>query len=352
MELDTFFEDKMIADLATESVKHLQDEFYSKPFEFSYSSLNKLMWNPVVFHQLYVLKMKEEKTDAHLVHGKIIHALLLEENKFNDQFIISPSALPTGNLKLVIDRVFAHHLELQQNGDQRDRLEDFDQAILDVLKDINLHQSLKTDQQRLDKVLTGDAINYWDFLKTKGNKTLIDQQAYDYCKNAVDLIKTDANICNLIGCNATEFDNKEVYNELPLSAPLSQKPFGIKGIIDNIMVDHDKKVIHINDIKTTSKDLKDFSESVEYYAYWMQAAIYTSLVVTKFFDYIHNRGYSVEFRFIVIDRMFNTYPFLVSQKTLESWLPKLLDVLNKAEWHYINKRYDLPYDFATGKVIL
>jgi hypothetical protein len=50
--------------------------------------------------------------------------------------------------------------------------------------------------------------------------------------------------------------------------------------------------------------------------------------------------------------MFNTYPFLVSQKTLESWLPKLLDVLNKAEWHYINKRYDLPYDFATGKVIL
>jgi hypothetical protein len=352
MELDEFFEDKMIADLATESVKILQDEFYSKPFEFSYSSLNKLLWNPVVFHQLYVLKMKEEKTDAHLVHGKIIHALLLEENKFNDQFIISPGTLPTGNLKLVIDRVFVHHIELQKNGDQRDRLEDFDQAILDVLKDINLHQSLKTDQQRLDKILTGDAINYWNFLKTKGNKTLIDQQTYDYCKNSVDLIKQDANICELIGCNVTEFDNKEVYNELPLTASLSQKPFGIKGIIDNIVVDHDKKVIRINDIKTTSKDLKDFPESVEYYSYWMQAVIYTTLVVTKYFDYIHNRGYNVEFRFIVIDRMFNTYPFLVSQKTLELWLPKLLDVFNKAEWHYVNKRYDLPYDFAMGKVVL
>lgn len=352
MELETFFEDKMIADLATESVKILQDEFYSKRFEFSYSSLNKLLWNPVVFHQLYVLKMKEEKTDAHLVHGKIIHALLLEENKFNDLFIISPGVLPTGNLKLVIDRVFVHHIELEKNGDQRDKLEDFDQAILDVLKDINLHQSLKTDQQRLDKILTGDAINYWDFLKTKGNKTLIDQQTYDYCKNAVDLIKTDPNICDLIGCNVTEFDNKEVFNELPLVAKINERPFDIKGIVDNVVIDHDKKIIYINDIKTTSKDLKDFAESVEYYSYWMQAAVYTTLVVTKYFDYILNRGYNLEFRFIVIDRMFNTYPFFVTQKTLETWHSRLIQVLDKAEWHYVNKRYDLPYDFAMGKVVL
>jgi hypothetical protein len=352
MELDEFFEDKMIADLATESVKILQDEFYSKPFEFSYSSLNKLLWNPVVFHQLYILKMKEEKTDAHLVHGKIIHALLLEENKFNDLFIISPGVLPTGNLKLVIDRVFFHHLELEKNGDERDRLEDFDQAILDVLKDINLHQSLKTDQQRLDKILTGDAINYWDFLKTKGNKTLIDQQTYEFCKNAVDLIKTDVQICELIGCNVTEFDNKDVYNEVLLNAQMNGKPFGLKGIIDNIVVDHDKKVIRINDVKTTSKDLKDFQDSVEFYSYWMQAVIYTTLVTTKFFNYIDTEGYSVEFRFIVIDKMFNVYPFLVSTKTLGDWLTRFLTCLEKAEWHYINKRYDLPYEFALGKVVL
>jgi len=352
MEIDSFFEDKIIADLATESVKLLEQEFYSKKFEFSYSSLSKLLWNPVVFHQLYVLKMKEEKTEAHLVHGKIIHALLLEQDKFNDLFVISPGVLPTGNTRTVVDVVFRHYEELKRNGDQRTELSEFDQAILDVLKDMNLHQALKTDQQRLDKIMTSDAINYWNFLKTKGNKTLIDQQTYDFCKNAVDLIKQDELICEIIGCNVTEFDNKEVYNELPLTAEINGKPFGIKGIIDNIVVDHDKKLIHINDIKTTSKDLKDFPESVEYYNYWMQAAIYTTLVVTKFFDYIHNRGYSVEFRFVVIDRMYNVYPFLVTQKTLEAWLPKFIDTLNKAEWHYVNKRYDLPYDFAMRKVVL
>lgn len=352
MEIESFIEDKMIADLATESVKMLEDEFYSRRFEFSYSSLNKLLWNPVVFHQLYVLKMKEEKTDAHLVQGKVIHCLLLEENKFNDQFVISPSSLPTGNLRTVVDRVFVHHLELEKSGDQRDKLEDFSNAILDILKDMNYHQSLKTDEQRLDKVITGEAISYWNFLKTKGSKTLIDQSMYDYCKNAVDLIKQDEQITSLIGTNVTEFDNKEVFNELPLVAKMPAKPFDLKGIVDNIVVDHDKKVIYINDIKTTSKDLKDFPESVEYYSYWMQAMIYTSLVTTKFFDYIHSGGYNVEFRFIVIDRMFNVYPFLVSDKTLGSWLEKFMDVISKAEWHYVNKRYDLPYDFAIGKVVL
>ena len=33
------------------------------------------------------------------------------------------------------------------------------------------HQSLKTDQQRLDKIFTAESYNYWAFLKTKGTKT-------------------------------------------------------------------------------------------------------------------------------------------------------------------------------------
>jgi hypothetical protein len=352
MEIDDFFEDKMLTELVTESVKMLEDEFYSKRFEFSYSSLNKLLWNPVVFHQLYVLKMKEEKTDAHLVQGKVIHCLLLEENKFNDQFIISPSSLPTGNLRSVVDRVYSHYKELSSNGDQRTRLEEFSEAILDILRDMNYHQSLKTDEQRLDKVLTGEAISYWDFLMTKNGKTLVDQDTYNFCKGAVDLIKSDPNVCELIGANVNDFSNKDVYNELPLTANISGKPFGLKGIVDNIVVDHNKKIIFINDLKTTSKELKDFSESVEYYNYWMQAVIYTTLVSTKFFHYIHSEGYSVQFRFLVIDKMFNVYPFLVSEKTLTDWLTRFLTCLEKAEWHYINKRYDLPYEFALGKVVL
>jgi hypothetical protein len=345
--IDTQFEDLM-----QESVQHLEKDFYKQKFYFSYSSLNKLLWNPAVFYQLYIMGFKEEKVDSHLVQGKIIHALLLEEEKFDDNFLISPSTLPTGNLRAVVDRVFRHHQELSRNGDERIELSEFTDAILDIMKDMNYHQSLKTDEQRLDKIIVKEAIVYWAFLRAKGNKTLIDQESYDFCRNAVDMIKTHKQVCDLIGSNVTEFDNKEVQNEVMLQLELNDRPFGLKGIVDNLVIDHSQKTIFINDIKTTSKDLKDFPESVEYYSYWLQAIMYVSLVSMKYIDLIDAGGYRIKFHFVVIDRAFQTYAFPVSDGTLSKWLDKFKEVLEIADWHYTNKSYELPYQFAKGMVAL
>jgi hypothetical protein len=333
--------------LMQESVEHLQNDFYKKKFYFSYSSLSKLLWNPAVFYQMYVLGLKEEKMESHLVQGKVIHALLLEEEKFNEQFIISPTNLPTGNLRIVVDRVW----QMRPLGDEREKLEEYQDIILDVMKDMNYHQSLKTDQQRLDKVLTGEAFNYWAFLQMKGNKTLVDQETVDFCRSAVELIKSNPEICTLIACNVTEFDNKEVYNELLLEVDLKSRSFGLKGIIDNLVIDHDKKTIFINDIKTTSKDLKDFPESVEYYNYWLQAVIYLTMVSLKY-AHLMEQGYELKFHFVVIDRAFQTYAFPITTGTMELWLEKLHKVIETADWHYTNRSYDLPYDFAKGLVAL
>lgn len=340
-----------LEDLMNESIEKLQSDFYNKPFNFSYSSLNKLMWNPVVFHSLYVLGIKEEKQDAHLVQGKIIHSLLLEPEKFEDNFIVSPDNLPTGNIKTVVDRIFAHHQELAKNGDTREMLEDFEDAILDVMKDMNYHQTLKTDHQRLDKAVTAETRNYWAFLKAKGNKTLISQEDYNFCLGAVEIVKANKKVCNLLGFNTTPFENKEVYNELPLSIKMQNKPFGLKGIVDNLVIDHDKKILYINDVKTTSKELKDFPESIEFYSYWMQAVIY-SVLVSLTYTNLMLAGYQVKFTFVVIDKMFQVYPFEVSDNTLKNWADRFEGVINKAEWHYINQNYELPYDFATGRVVL
>jgi len=348
-----------LEDLMEESIKVMESEFYKKKFYFSYSSLNKLMWNPVVFHQMYVLGIKEEKTDAHLVQGKLIHGLLLEPEKFNEQFIVSPDNLPTGNTRTVVDRIYHHHVELAKNGDERTMLSEFMDAIIDVLKDMNVHQSLvddkKTgvtgDQKRLDKILTTEAENYWNFLRAKGNKTLIDQQTYDYCNTAVEIIKTNKKVCELIGCNTNDFDSRVIANELPIQVDVPGRAFGLKGIIDNLIVDKDKKIIYINDVKTTSKELKDFEESVEFYSYWMQAVIYCTMVTAHFQDLV-NDGYEMKFHFVVIDKMFQTYAFPVSDSTLAIWFDRLMKVLDKAQWHYENNKFDLPYEFATDSITL
>ena len=83
----------------------------------------------------------------------------------------------------------------------------------------------------------------------------------------------------------------------------------------------------------------------------MQAAIYTTIIAIKFINLI-DRGYQIKFHFVVIDKAYQVYPFHVSEGTLNTWFTRLTDVLEKANWHYTNKNYELPYDFAVGKVVL
>jgi hypothetical protein len=341
-----------LEELMQESIEIQEKSFYASKFYYSYSSLNKLIWNPQVFYQMYVLGLKEERLDTHLVQGKLIHLLLLEPEKFEKEFMVSPATLPSGNLRIVIDRVYRHHAELSRNGDPREKLEEFVGAVLDVMKDMNYHQSLKTDQQRLDKIFTAEAANYWSFLKTKGSKTLIDEETYKFCSSAVEIVKTNKAICSLIGCNISEFDNIEVINEQMLQMDIPDKIFGLKGIIDNIVIDHDKKIIYVNDIKTTSKDLKDFPESVEYYSYWLQCVVYMIMISGLYPKLIEENKYQVKFHFVVIDRAFQTYSFPVTETTLNKWLDRFKTVLETAEWHYVNRSYDLPYEFAKGNVVL
>jgi hypothetical protein len=136
-----------------------------------------------------------------------------------------------------------------------------------------------------------------------------------------------------------------------MSCNIINKSFGLKGIVDNLVIDHDQKVLYINDVKTTSKDLKDFPETVEFYSYWMQAAIYSTMAVVKFQSLLSN-GYELKFHFVVVDKNFQTYAFPVKNVTLEHWFERLSISLDKAEWHYTNKSYDLPYDFATKSITL
>jgi hypothetical protein len=98
-----------------------------------------------------VLNQREEKLGAHLIEGKVIHCLLLEPEKFNEKFMVSPLSLPSENSKAVIDKVFQH---AKQNMLLDSELKSLDSVIIDILKEANLHQSLKTDEQRVDKIVT------------------------------------------------------------------------------------------------------------------------------------------------------------------------------------------------------
>lgn len=324
------------------------DNFYKKEFNFSYSSINKLLFSPRMFYNHYVLKEKEDSTDSHLVIGRVLHCLLLEPLNFDNQFAVMTSKIPSENNKKIIDNIFKNYLVNQNNTLT---LEDYSKDILTHLLTINLHQSLKTDQQRLDKILTDENNEYFEFLKLSLGKTVIDEIILDSCKKSLDVIKANNDVRALLQLDKIQEDNKiEVYNELIVSMSDKNLPFGFKGVLDNVVVDHNSKTLFINDLKTSGKSIQDFPESVDYYKYWIQGIIYVMLASEKFLK--DKQDWNVQLTFIVIDKYNQVYPYQVSSESLNKWKIDFEKIVTQIRWHYDNKEYNLPYDLALGNVKL
>ena len=323
----------------------LEQEFYSKPFYMSYSGLNKMLFSPMLWYKHYVLQQREEKVESYLIDGKVIHTLLLDDGSFDKNFILLPSTLPTGNSRLVIDKLFAKA--------QEGTLTDNSSTIIEILKEINLHQALKTDEQRIAKIITDETTSYFEFLKQKNNRDLIDSETLQRCNEAVDILRNDSRTGDLLGLYKSEMENIEMFNEIELSVEkdITQLSFGLKGIADSIQVNHDKKCIYINDLKTTGKTISDFEETIKFYNYNLQAAVYHRLV-RHHYKSILKDDWVLHFNFIVIDKYNQVYCFEVSKSTLSLWDDELKKKLLEADWHYKNKQYNLPYKFATSQVIL
>jgi len=330
----------------------LETKFYNNPFSFSYSSLNKLLYSPKLFYKDYILNEREELSDAHLVEGKMIHSLLLEDASFDEQFILSPGKIPshgTGE-RIVIDKLY---LKTKNEDKLSKNLNELEDELLEVMRDVNLHQKLKTDKQRIEKIVTETNDTYFNFLKTKGKKIIIEAEILEKCSNIVSLIKQNELISDLIGLGKNS-ENYTVYNEIEIEHKqfnLKYPEIGIKGILDNLTVDVQNEIIRINDIKTTSKSLIEFKDSIEYYKYWLQAGFYKKLVAHFLGDDIC-KHMKLEFRFIAIDKYGSVYPFLVSDTTMAKWEELTDDAIMKGYFHYKQKSFDLPYELAMGQIIL
>jgi hypothetical protein len=326
-------------------------QFYKNKFYFSYSSINKLLFSPRSFYSHYVLNQREDSIDPHLVGGRVLHCLLLEPENFEKEFILMPDKFPTDSNRILIDNIFKNYLSIENNTLL---LEEFQKEILTDLSNSNLYQTLKTDQQRLDKILTDQNKNYFEFLKTKQNKALVDPIIYANCIETVAMLKSNKEVRALLYLDKEISDNHiTVFNELPLKHNINNLSFGYKGILDNVVIDTESKTIFINDLKTTGKGLLDFPETVKYYKYWIQASMYYHLVYEEYIkDKPDAKDWTIVITFIVVDKYNQIYPFQVSQESLAAWLRDFDKIVDIVKYHYENKDFTLPYELAIGNVKL
>jgi|TARA_B110000879_G_C11140690_1_gene500172 hypothetical protein len=317
------------------------EKIKKKEFNFSYSSLNRLMFAPSLFYKDYILQDKEHRTDKHLIAGKLIHLLLLQPEEFDNQFVLMPSKMPSDSLRKVLKNITLYTDAVMLGSVQ-------DDLILDSLKEVGLYQSLKDEDKRVAKVRSLECEEYFAFAATS-DKDVVDQETFTKCTESVELIKNNKDVFALLKDEPTDFemDNLEVFNEAFLDCTLENYSFGLKGVVDRYTIDHNTKTVKIIDLKTTGKTIADFPETVQFYKYWLQAAVYMVLVTKNLDKKIAD--YKISFNFIVIDKYNQIYAFPVKQATLSDWGMGMTDILDAAEYHVKENRYDLPYMFLKDK---
>ena len=320
--------------------------FFAEKFYFSYSSINKIKYDPTLFYAYYVLQEREEKLDSYLVEGKLLHCLVLQPEVFKDEFVISPAKVPTANTKKLLDWLYIN------NSERVNDLNNYHHEILSYLLHSNLHQNLKTDEQRIAKIIDEDSIVYWDYKCNSDGKIVIDQETYDRISTASSNCKQNKDFDEIFSMkDDIEFDEYKVYNEKELKYDLRGKNYGLKGILDRFVVNSKSRTVHVYDLKTSSKTNRDFPETIEFYGYWMQAAIYT-LLASKFVQDESDDPYQVKFSFVVYDKLNQVCIFDVSDQTLNIWLDRLVQEFDRLDYHYDNNDFKLPYEIRTGRVTL
>ena len=328
-----------------------EDEFFSKHFMMSYTGLSKLQFSPALFYNHYVMNVREDVDDKYMLEGKLIHCLLLNPEEFDKEFVLNVTDTPSDNPRLLLRTLFNHYKELKANDadEERETLTDFAPAIIDILKDMNLYQSLKTDAQRVDKIVNEKNENYFEYLKKAEGRSVIDQNVYDFAYDTVERIKSNAKVMEIMGYFGDSFNGITQQNEIELVAFLEGFAFGLRGFIDNLVFDPNEKEIRVNDLKKTSKTIKEFPDSIEYYKYWMQAAIYKKLVESTYLSLPEYKDWKITVRFIVVDPYGQIGPVKITDNTMQEWEDKTNQTLQEAHDHFESRDFSMPHEFLLNQ---
>ncbi len=235
--------------------------------------------------------------------------MVFEPENVKNKFSIVPGKAPSDSVRKVLKDMALHTDAVTLVS-----VEDF--VILDSLKELNLYQSLKADESRIAKIRTEDNEPYWKFI-SNSNVDVVDQDTLLRCKEKVDILKENKDVMSLFNEASTDFDLDpiETYSEKYLKSDLIDLDFGLHGYVDYYKVDSEKKEVTICDLKTTGKTISDFRDTVDFYNYWLQAAIYMKLVYDTLGD--DKDKYDLKFKFVVIDGYNQVYVFEVSDNNLK-----------------------------------
>lgn len=181
-------------------------------------------------------------------------------------------------------------------------------------------------------------------------KYVLSKKLYDSAHACIDSINRNGAIQRILSQNL--FEPKEFYNEIALFSDIEVVfPDGVstiirfKGKLDSVVWDPEKKILYLNDIKTTSKGLSYFMGYIyndvpydgvfEHRSYYTQLYIYSVLLQMYFQKILGIDDYTLYTNIFAVETTgeYRSESFRINNSYIELGKKEFKELMVRLAWH-------------------
>lgn len=279
--------EKSIKDL---SWKVTEPEYRADP-AISYSTLSR--FEREGWRKLSSLFDKIE-TPA-LTFGQAVDSLITGgEDDFNSRFIVCD--FPPLSDALISITKFLHH-NFHENHRKLSTIDDSD--INRAALAFNYYTNPKYESYRIKNVKE-QCGEYYTLLTLAGGKTVLSTNDYADVMACVDELKTNSVTKELFEVNPFDTNIEKVFQ---LKFKAEYEGIQVRCMFDELIIDHEKKLIYPIDLKTTGHPEEEFEGSFVQWRYDIQAKLYTYILQENIKNDPYFKDFKIQdYQFVVINR--------------------------------------------------
>lgn len=241
---------------------------YRKDSALSYSQLSKI--DKYGFDGLE--KLTEHLETPSLTFGSAVDTIITEGfDAFNERFLVVDSNLDS-EVTSIIKELYSEYHELY--GSFREVPVEY---VSQMAKNMGFWPADKwSDQARYNGLIKkGNIDEYWEFLVSAEDKTVINVDTYNKVLACVEALKT-SEATRLYFGDDKKPEGIEVFYQLKFKGTLNGVDY--RCMMDNLLVDHNNKTLRPIDLKTSYKKEWNFAKSFIEFNYQIQARLYSRLL--------------------------------------------------------------------------
>lgn len=257
----------------------------------SYSSIKTFVEDRKKYYRKFILKevIKEEDTPE-TIFGSLVDCLLLTPEEYEARYVLSVSQVPTGQYGKFVNALW----EITQvnmnpaNGMITQSLDSMMEEAYNKVKfdrDGNIVDFKRDDFATVKrKFLGSDLEGHYRQLRESYGKKVIELSDLEKAQAVVQELKANNVTKEVI--NITDNERFTVHSQYPIIGKFdrvilnaTEEDYPLKCLVDKLIIDHQKRMIYIYDLKTAWDNEYQFQYNYYKYKYYIQQAVYFYLVV-------------------------------------------------------------------------